>query len=82
MTHKDILKMFNKLFPTIKVNRWWKKGTNTIRIRTDFINIRNDIFFTRINSLDWKIETKGAFESVKNCKKKNRVVIKKNRPAV
>jgi len=35
ITHKGLVVIFNQMFPTIAVRRWWTKGPNAIRIRTD-----------------------------------------------
>lgn len=49
----NIVDIFKKMFPAVKVIRWWKKGTNSLRVRTG----NGDLVFTYMDDANWRFET-------------------------
>ena len=66
MTHREIFEAFTKIFAISNnpVQKWWKKGNNTLRIR---LKTGPDVIFTYLSPDEWKIETSFALtELLKN----------------
>lgn len=61
MVHRDILKIFEQLFPDysgIRIKQWFPNGKNSIRIRH---NNRSEYVFTYNGPDDWIFETVSSF---------------------
>lgn len=61
MTHSEILKQFEKMFPNFAgphIKAWFPHGKNCIRIRH---NNNNEYIFTFVSPKDWRFETATSF---------------------
>ena len=61
MSHRDILNNLKKLFPGLSIVNWWRKGSDSIRVRVVIVEGMNsnteDLIFTYVSSKEWKLES-------------------------
>lgn len=75
MTHNDVYRHFEKLFPIYRdiTDCWFENGMNSIRVR---LTSRKELIFSFNKSDDWKLETVTRFLNEKkeghNGKNKNK----------
>lgn len=65
--HRTLRELFDKMFPTFHVERWWPKKDDCIRVRIRFYSTPDtyniqDLMFTYKNAAYWALETVPSYD--------------------